>query len=1047
MENKFNKDDSQSSKNLKDQPSPSVDSPGAVSDSRNDVGLNGSEKSVIPSPTPEIGKEISDFIDQKQAKSNGHPKNKNNRGSNGKPPKSKDKNHSGGNPSSKDEKNVNKVASSTTATILNKLTDQTNKTTADDYSTAGWRELLDGENIINFMIRMWHDSGIPTSNVLNHKQDLINQIKRWQKIYEAWANKSKDVYVLNEGLSDKGISSEVIWDNLFAQRRPFAQLSNGVPRIKAMVAPDIIRKLRYLNVSTNGRTANTYRDEEVVSYVGTLYQDLAGDDTNYQDRSINFVLDNQHYQSPGTIHGLRIPSQNTNIIGEPNEAPTADTNNNTLVPFEISLTAHGSDDIYLSSQYGASIELRNKLSSLRRIYNGIREGLFKFASENKDGDINWIAPRSLFANVRALSIPFNAVSDLKTFMYIINDAINGAMRSQFMQAVKTGTPESTFYSVTGKSAEQLALFNDAYRKLFIKMKNLPMNKDVIEKWNQHKHWSKIKESDITENDNSLVIPYFLLTRAGGGRYDDNFRLTSVDTGATTRLQVINPTRQQLRRALLLVVQKEGGGSFAIPQGDWFSMFMQSIVGRLSVDSFFRKGSSRSFFTATGNHLRSGSTSLTDASTIKGQLLTAFARTRTGAPTNEIQYQEDLNGSNARPDALGASNPTINNSCISTDLMSGWDKVNAYGDMLISYHSMTGFMQAFMELIVCANQRDLLNEWEDLFDIAGRFFSAFKSNEFDLGTYSIGDSIDVATSNEYESIFKEQPVYSLSENIETFYASRDFMTRSTNARGGFSYTPTRINFITRQDFNRLVQDYSRDRALGERWAIISKGKADRDVKQDNTLCTIADSDTRNTSTNYQNVFGEAVPYITKSYIASQSIIRPNAYHIVTQSVGVGPSNNRIFPILIGEHVNSYFYDELSYKKSGKGVRVSVLPDRPLVLDTSDDLTHSIYFGAWDQFIYSNIVHNMNELNKSLGLPLTNIRYVSVGTSNNQVMLNTEYQSYLTQQIIENYDNNSKTNVSTDIIQMYTKKTGIVSKEQADQRVLIGELVPVTTFSQL
>lgn len=121
------------------------------------------------------------------------------------------------------------------------------------------------------------------------------------------------------------------------------------------------------------------------------------------------------------------------------------------------------DDRLLQGGLNMSIELNNKSKTLTKMFQKIREEAANFATKQGSGDNLWFSPASLLRDEETLAATINGPADLKTFLYIMNDAIIGAFKSQLIKAMKCGTPDSNYSAFVERSTflrtEYSAQFN------------------------------------------------------------------------------------------------------------------------------------------------------------------------------------------------------------------------------------------------------------------------------------------------------------------------------------------------------------------------------------------------------------------------------------------------------------------------------------------------------------------------------------------------------------------------------------------------------------
>lgn len=424
-----------------DDVSPSIDEP---TESKGDFAKNKSD---------EVAKRMEDFNKKTPASNNSKFKKRRHRG------KKREK----GNDSSKTIESSTKptVASSTTPVVINKRTNVQNSQTDDTYyESSGWIEGAFDGDFFNRLNAIFESLGIDTTDILDRRGELLRGFKKWTKINAAWVNGSKDVYVLDIGAVDRSLSSEMLWYRLYRQRRPFAVLSSGIVSVSAHVAPDEIKKFKFLNVTTNGQPGNTVNMYAKFASYGTLEQSLDATDGSYQNRNISLTTSSVVNSKPGSLQGFRIPSTNQNIIQADGSINNDRAQGSQLDQFQVNLSTN--TDKQMPYDIGTSVELKNKGATLIKMLTKIRELSAEYAHNSKDGDNDWYEPISLIEDVETLAATINGPADLKTFLYIMNDAIKGAFDSQLVKATKLGVPDSSYISLTEKSRGIAETFDSAF---------------------------------------------------------------------------------------------------------------------------------------------------------------------------------------------------------------------------------------------------------------------------------------------------------------------------------------------------------------------------------------------------------------------------------------------------------------------------------------------------------------------------------------------------------------------------------------------------------
>lgn len=931
-----------------------------------------------------------------------------------------------------------KVASSTTPTTNNIRTNVQNAVGDDNYyESSGWIEGAFDGDFFNRMIQIFNSLGIDTTNIIDRRGELLRGFKQWVKVNQVWVNGSKPVYVLDMGAVDRSLSSETIWYRLFRQRRPYQYMANGISSVDAHVAPDEIKKFRFLNITTNGQPGNTSRVYSRFATYGILQQNLDANNGNYQNRGLTLADGSEVNSKPGSIVGFRIPATNHNVIAANGTLNQDAADGNTIIQFQVDLSTN--DGRTLPYDIGTSVELKNKGATLIKMFAEIKNKSAEYAHNSKDGDNDWYQPISLIEDIETLAATLNGPADLKTFLYIMNDAIKGAFASQFIKATKMGTPDSAYISMTEKSRGIAETFDAAYTAIWESLKAIPMHKDVIEKWNQHKKWSKVRNAPHTDNDNPIVIPYFIIVKTGGGVYNQNSGLEV--SNDTDDLHAIDdsPSVGWLSSTLSFTAQTLDRGSVTVPQGDWFQMFVQTVLGKLALSNFIRHGRSNTVYCGGGDCLHSTGT-LTNVNQVfpavirEAQSDTRYNSGNMITSDDGIIYQTDYSSDdNMDPLTNNGSETNIKNNMLVDQGITDYNKSNTFGDFVISYHTMTGFMFAFMERLASAYETGELRAWERLFKNTTNFFARMaKINPSDSSFIFNTPITPVAIANR-EPMSKDLPQYSVEENVDTFYSTQIWNYDRTGARAGFSYQPTRINYVNDDVWNQYL-DFPR-KIAGIRSVIIDKnGKADRDITKDNCLATIYinDNDTVspfNTANHPHNI-----------YLASHSVIRPSSYMSYIQTTGV--PNNQLFPITVHEHLGSYIYSELTYMKVGFEVPVGIIQSRMLMCNSSDDVMTSAYYCAWDQLIYSQLLNNVSTICRELPVQINNIEFGTIGSTS--IFLETDINIIEFSQLLDKYHNNSDTNIIDHLDETIFRRIAVNSKSDSTVNY---QVVPATTFTQL
>lgn len=916
----------------------------------------------------------------------------------------------------------NATSSVVTKTVTNELSNFNLASTKARLITSGWIDRIDGLSIFQQLENLFRDMGINSASLLSYRGDLLKNFSDWEALLKARPNKSIPVYVVDETDADKSLSSETIFDNFFKQRRPFSKAYSGVPVISAKMLPDQCFNLKLINVSTNGHGPSL--DSEVAKYAayGRLEQQL-GQTNGYQTRRVRLVQSQGNDKgfistAPNLVKFFKVPSTNNNGIGVSYQHPT--TESNKLSVGNINLFSNGAPTI--EGPINMSLELNNKAKFMTKLFRTIQSEAVNYAKKQNSGDNAWFNPIYLIEDDATLAATINGLADLKTMLYIINDAIMGAMSSQLIKATKTGTPDSNYIAITGKSTYYKNEYSSQFSKLWSHFTNIPMHKDVIDKWNQYKHWSKFSDNDLYDHDNMFMIPMFMLSRSGGGYYNENFEL--VEYTNTDDIPALQPTSANIQEALTLSIQTLDKAQYAIPQGDACALFIQTVFGKLSLSSFIRTGRSNQKY-CFNNKVFDTTTALLNADQITERFINEMDRIEAdrpednvNSPTRVIISQTGTNGQPSTPMIVGTDNPSnIQNSDVTNRILTNIaNGKNVFGDLLVSNHTMTGFMAAFMDVIVTGIAQGGLSSWITFLESVDPYFARLSEVAPKGESISFGDVIPAVAINNLPKPVERTPEYSRDQNIDFFYQSTPF----TAARG-FSYTPTRINYMSANEFN-AYSSYPY-KAIGARYVIINHdGKADRDVTKDNTLITIEGKN------NVKNFKGQNVKGCSH-YLVSWSVIRLNEFMEVQFTKGTG---NSMFPVYIGSHVSEMFISQTNlFEKTSSYPMVSQLNPRGLVVNTSDEITISELPGAWDYQTAVQILENGQTFIEKSGVLVPNVWY-----NLHAITAETTYNLFYTYRIMTQYHNNGSVNVTDYLVDFLFKRWSLES-----------DYIPATTFATL
>lgn len=915
-------------------------------------------------------------------------------------------------------KNSTKTSENATSSVVSKT--KTNTLSNFDsglvrsgLETSGWIDRVDGNSIFDVINNTWDNLGVNSQIILNKRGEFLRQFKDWAQLQKARPNNSKNVFVLDDTNSDKSLSSETIFNNLYKQRRPFSALAYGTPRVNANVLPDIMQNLKILNFTTNSYSSNLDADAIFATRYGTLEQVLNTNNA-YGDRSVNLNNDSiEHSVSPNIIQGYRVPSTNENGIGLRNLA-----NNNTIARFSLNLAPTANRQ--LPGGLNMSVELNNKSKTISKMFQKIREEAANFASKQGSGDNLWFSPASLLANEDTLAATINGPADLKTFLWIVNDAILGAFKSQLIKAMKVGTPDSNYSALVERSTFIRTEYSTQFGKIWSKLKNYPMHKDVIDKWNQNKYWSKFKNTNVYDRDNPVLIPVFMVAKSGGFNYN-NVQGETVVNGAGN-VNALHPSNRELESLLTFTAQTLDRSRVMLPQGDWLSLFIQDVIGAMSLDSFVRTGRSNTKFPFAGEVMHTASLIL-NSNEIKSRSIQRWTDQLGDrnndltlvVPSNDITFGIDYNNSHnfLLPLTENYRDGKQKNNMIPTDYSKG---KNVFGDLTISYHTMTGFMAAFVEMITSFTANGLINKWISLFETIDPYICRLSTLNPSESSFIFGTHINYLSLVDLPPMESQLPIYNRDQNIDFFYG-----TEPIAASRNFNYTPTRINYIDNDTYN--LYQHEPYKLAGYRWTIINQdGLADRDITKDNTLCTIIGSG------NTRNFWGAEITN-HNVYLASHSVIRISHYMSFTFTTG---SDNSMFPVYTGEHVGAMFFDNINvFINGGLHVPVGQLTARSLLVNSSDEMLYSSYPGFMDQIISSQLVYNLYKFVEDTNVLVPNTNYTTLqfitATTNDAILIN---------RVIAQYNNNSNTMIIDRVIQDVFQRWD-----------LSDSYIPITNFSNL
>ena len=919
----------------------------------------------------------------------------------------------------------NAVSSSVTPTKLNTLSNYALTDKVEKLITYGWSELSTNVSIFKVLQDSFNQLGLPTIIWDSNRDEPLRRFKDWSSLIKARVNASSNVYVLDAENVDKSLSSEKLFISLYQQRKPFSKMLYGTPDVSANVLPDINYNLKLLNFTSNTFLpgAPQYVKEALV------YAKLVQNQNQNQNVWNRAITIDSSISNNGNVSKGSIMTTFSTYVGNNNQLSTGIYSENNIRLGKIDFAQSITDGAGLVSNLPTvSKELLNKVKYFRKLYNVIHSEAANYASDLKSGDNAWFEPATLIQDIPTLAATINATMDLKTMLYIINDAIHGAFRSQLIKATKLGTPDSTYVSLVERSKVYLQMYDNAYSYLWSALKPLPLNRDVINVWNKHKNWSKFTKESLYNNDNMLMIPIFLLSRTGGMYYKPNKSISnktdntlfngmlSLDDIKDNKLESIVPSDSDLTEQMILTAATLDRSSIAIPHGDWCSIFLQTILFKLSINNFIPNNRNYSSTLVSGNSDADIDelTPLTLVNTMKeffNDAANAKVISSLVIPVNDMTYNSaDLLISQPKTNSNNGQLVSTNNTMLGLQDF-GSDHI-LYGDYVISYHTMTGFMMAFMDAIVNEYNSGKINLWRNLAMKVAPYYNRISSllNEKDQ-PITYGDEIEYVSVSSPPSWFSEEPSHNIDQNID-FYYQNNTLDLSVNDSGSFYYYPTRLNHVTTD----MIQNFGGNtyKMFGYRKVMINKdGVADRDIYLDNTIATV-----QSANGNFTTLQGNRNSKIYTVYQTSYIISR------ITDYLPTNSNNYKrgLFPVYVGDHVGSCFQSygqadqnntEVPYKnstnfymKGGYDLKPTTLLHRPFIVNTSDSIYITQYPGAFDQLIYSQVVGNAMKFLSETGVLVSSVLYVPNSMINYQYfdMLNTvrlmsQFNNYSTAQILD------------------------------------------------
>lgn len=895
---------------------------------------------------------------------------------------------------------VNTPSSSVTKTKVNDFIDFS-ESLSPQYETTGWRQLSDERAIFQKLNDAFADSGVLGAKTIDHRGDLNRNFRQWMQILKHRPLNTNHAYVIDHVKSDKSQATEKMVDRFYMSRRPYGKLANGVPLNNMTKAPDIMYNVKFLNVSTNYHTQHLPQMYRRAATYGILEQDL-NSDVGYQSRSIGLVAGSTVNSLPSNYIGYRYPSGNDNYLhtGQPVNP------DNVLNSYSISLI---NNDRIIDGPVNMSLELMNKTKTIRKLFSRIQDEASKYAADAKSGDNSWFSPAFMIADEATLAATLNSPADLKTMLYIINDAINGAFRSQLMIASKFGTPDSTFIGLTSKNNAIKNQFDEAFSDIWSYFKPIPMHRDVIEKWNQYKHWSKFHDGNLYDADNMLQIPCFMLTRSGGGYYDNKSQLKEITGQVRPKEEHAHP--DNLINALTYSGQTLDGAAIRLPHGDWWAFFVQNVFGKLAMESFIRVGKSNSLVcnTMKKDTLSGAADTQLNANKLKEKVLEIWTQqklidgTNLNVPKNEVRYIREAGAKeDALPETINGEEASKGNS----NIFPTFSGDNVYFDMLISYHTVTAFMTAFMELIVSMSLNGHFDTWKRLLKITTPYFSRLATLSDSDDAFIFNDNIPVVSLSSMPSPFSEIPKVNSLDNLDFYYPKA-----AEYATAKMAWEPVRYNIVDTEWNNYSYAPY---KVLGLRYSMINlDGKADRDIIADNVLATVLPSNNKGIRTIWKK---STDGLAGNTYMVSNTILRPNSYMACSFAGRILNTQEPLFPIYIGNHVGLMVdsvenFSANVFAVGGANISVAQLEHRPLMMNTYDDLVQSPYPGAFTQAVMSQLYYDYNNFLTRAGVPFTNGHFASTGWLNRGTL-----SALNSNRLIATYANNSSTNVIDEIFNL-------------------------------
>lgn len=128
------------------------------------------------------------------------------------------------------------------------------------------------------------------------------------------------------------------------------------------------------------------------------------------------------------------------------------------------------------------------------------------------------------------------LSAVGTLLYILADVINLANSRTQVVYEKTGILPFAYKSLQFRSTHSHLQVGNAFKALQYYSDKFPVNSEVIAKWNEVKHLTKLTDGDLSEEDNAILAPYFSLIFRGHATHPTDH--------ATAHLRSVN-TRESL----------------------------------------------------------------------------------------------------------------------------------------------------------------------------------------------------------------------------------------------------------------------------------------------------------------------------------------------------------------------------------------------------------------------------------------------------------------------------------------------------------------------